>query len=311
VAFRREIARIAYDVEASEWIEAPHIVWDPEPLDLTADEAIVVNRDQRCDNRIPGAAVNQLRATLTGSSAPRDDRFREHWHEIASSVARSRVHRRAARTRSRGSCPPTPCAIAETVAIFDHRLLLPDQRQSTPCSDRRHDDAGMAPTRWHHRDRHQDERRGPARRSWFSVAPATVTLAVSAWLITQMAAFAAFASKAKLPPHNQDPWPFRPEMATGDIHSNSMARSPIIKHDFETRSAVNLEKVMPVAMRPIRPPACCICYAVDDEPIQLRPGRRQAVPGVFIEAAHNLAGPSPLTMIRSKVRLKITSWGHV
>jgi len=72
LAFRREVVRIAYDVEAGEWIEAPHIVWDPEPLDLTADEAIAVNRDQRGDNRkIRAAPVKEfLRDILIAAGAP-------------------------------------------------------------------------------------------------------------------------------------------------------------------------------------------------------------------------------------------------
>jgi putative DNA primase/helicase len=51
LAFRREVVRIGYDAQAGEWIEAPRIVWDPQPLDLTADEAIASNREARGDGR--------------------------------------------------------------------------------------------------------------------------------------------------------------------------------------------------------------------------------------------------------------------
>jgi AAA domain-containing protein len=56
LAFRREVVRIGYDAKADEWIEAPRIVWDPQPLDLTADEAIATNREARGDARKMKAA---------------------------------------------------------------------------------------------------------------------------------------------------------------------------------------------------------------------------------------------------------------
>jgi hypothetical protein len=72
LAFRREIVRVAYDAEAGEWIEAPRIVWDPEPLDLTADEAIALNREQRGDGRkIRTASIKEfLRDILIAAGAP-------------------------------------------------------------------------------------------------------------------------------------------------------------------------------------------------------------------------------------------------
>jgi DNA polymerase len=64
---------------------------------------------------------------------------------------------------------------------------------------------------------------------------------------------------------------------------------PIIKRDFETRSAVNLKKVG--ARRYAADPTTsvlCICYAVDDGPIEsFVPEDGKPVPDVFIEAAHN------------------------
>jgi hypothetical protein len=67
LAFRREVVRIGYDDNAREWIEAPRVVWDAEPLDLTADEAIASNREQHGDRRkMKAAPVREfLRAELT------------------------------------------------------------------------------------------------------------------------------------------------------------------------------------------------------------------------------------------------------
>jgi DNA polymerase len=51
LAFRREVVRVGYDSEVGEWIEVPHIVWDPAPVDITADEAIVANKSGLGDRR--------------------------------------------------------------------------------------------------------------------------------------------------------------------------------------------------------------------------------------------------------------------
>jgi AAA domain-containing protein len=56
LAFRREVVGIGYDAQAGESIDAPRIVWDPQPLDLTAEEAIAANREARGDGRKMRAA---------------------------------------------------------------------------------------------------------------------------------------------------------------------------------------------------------------------------------------------------------------
>jgi hypothetical protein len=56
LAFRREIVRIGYDPEVGEWIEVPRIVWDPDPVDITADEAIATNKTGLGDKRKTRAA---------------------------------------------------------------------------------------------------------------------------------------------------------------------------------------------------------------------------------------------------------------
>jgi CHC2 zinc finger/DNA polymerase family A len=66
---------------------------------------------------------------------------------------------------------------------------------------------------------------------------------------------------------------------------------PIIKRDFETRSAVNLNKIgaRRYAVDPTTS-VLCICFAVDDGPIEsFVPGDGKPVPDVFVEAAHNPA----------------------
>jgi Bifunctional DNA primase/polymerase, N-terminal len=70
-----------------------------------------------------GAAVNQLRGMLEVSAAPRDDRFRDRWHEIPRLVE-SAIEKFA--EPQEPAAPPTPCAIDDTLAVFDHWLLLPD-----------------------------------------------------------------------------------------------------------------------------------------------------------------------------------------
>jgi bifunctional DNA primase/polymerase-like protein len=75
----------------------------------------------------PGAAVNQLRAMLEGSKAPRDDRFRERMGEIPRLI--DSAVEKYARPQEAAPTPadsPTPCTIEETLAVFDRWLLLPD-----------------------------------------------------------------------------------------------------------------------------------------------------------------------------------------
>ena len=64
--------RVAYDAEAGEWIEAPRIVWEPEPSHLTAEEAIAANREQRGDLRkARNAPIKEfLRDILITAGAP-------------------------------------------------------------------------------------------------------------------------------------------------------------------------------------------------------------------------------------------------
>jgi hypothetical protein len=77
----------------------------------------------------PGAAVNQLRGMMEGSDArvPRDDRFRERWNEIPRLVE-SAVEKFTEVTQAPAEPEeePTPCAVAEALAVFDEWLLLPD-----------------------------------------------------------------------------------------------------------------------------------------------------------------------------------------
>ena len=51
LAFRREVVRVGFDQETGEWIEVPRIVWDADPVDLTADEAIAANKPAFGDGR--------------------------------------------------------------------------------------------------------------------------------------------------------------------------------------------------------------------------------------------------------------------
>jgi hypothetical protein len=51
LAFRREVVRVGYDSEVGEWIEVPHVVWDPASVDITADEAIAGNKSGLGDRR--------------------------------------------------------------------------------------------------------------------------------------------------------------------------------------------------------------------------------------------------------------------
>jgi hypothetical protein len=70
-----------------------------------------------------GAAVNQLRALMEGSTAPRDDRWRERFSEIPRLVESAEKFR---------ADPPeakpdlTPGTIGETLATFQRWLILPD-----------------------------------------------------------------------------------------------------------------------------------------------------------------------------------------
>jgi len=76
----------------------------------------------------PGAIVNQLRAMMEASDAPRDDRFRERWNDIPRLVD-SAIEKYAAPEAAAAAAPAnpaSPCAIADTLAVFDHWLLLPD-----------------------------------------------------------------------------------------------------------------------------------------------------------------------------------------
>jgi hypothetical protein len=73
----------------------------------------------------PGAIVNQLRAMMEASVAPRDDRFNERMGEIPRLVDSASEKLTAA---AQGGPPPAgpPCAIDETLAVFKRWLVLPD-----------------------------------------------------------------------------------------------------------------------------------------------------------------------------------------
>jgi Bifunctional DNA primase/polymerase, N-terminal/FaeA-like protein len=72
-----------------------------------------------------GAAVNQLRALMEGSTGPHDDRWRERYNEIPRLVESAGKFRGEATAEA----PPenlTPSTIDETLAIFNDWLILPD-----------------------------------------------------------------------------------------------------------------------------------------------------------------------------------------
>ena len=101
------------------------------------------------------------------------------------------------------------------------------------------------------------------------------------------------------------------EQATGDVHSNSMARSCRSSNATSKReSAVNLKKVG--ARRYAADPTTsvlCICYAVDDGPIEsfVPEDRQAACPQVFFDGCTTIpTGPSPPTTIRSRARSRNT-----
>jgi Bifunctional DNA primase/polymerase, N-terminal len=74
----------------------------------------------------PGAIVNQLRAMMEASTAPRDDRFRERMREIPHLVDSAIEKYAAPKAPPAPANPAPPCAIADTLAVFDEWLLLPD-----------------------------------------------------------------------------------------------------------------------------------------------------------------------------------------
>lgn len=56
LAYRIEVVSLGWDAKRECEITAPRIVWDPEPVDITADEAIAANKPTLVDNRKAKAA---------------------------------------------------------------------------------------------------------------------------------------------------------------------------------------------------------------------------------------------------------------
>jgi hypothetical protein len=71
-----------------------------------------------------GAATNQLRALMKGSTAPHDDRWRERFGEIPRLVESAEKFR--AETTEEARPDLTPGSIGETLATFQRWLILPD-----------------------------------------------------------------------------------------------------------------------------------------------------------------------------------------
>ena len=69
----------------------------------------------------PGAVVNQLRALMKTSAAPRDDRWKERYVEIPRLVESAEQFREQLKP-----APGPPSTIDETLAIFQRWLILPD-----------------------------------------------------------------------------------------------------------------------------------------------------------------------------------------
>jgi hypothetical protein len=72
-----------------------------------------------------GSAINQLRALMEGSAAPRDERWRERFKEIPGLVE-SAAEKLAKGANPRPAAPVLPRAIDETLAVFRRWLLLQD-----------------------------------------------------------------------------------------------------------------------------------------------------------------------------------------
>jgi putative DNA primase/helicase len=68
LAYRIEEVRIGWDAERGQDITAPRVVWEGEPVDITADEAIASNKMTLGDGRKPRAAAVRefLRGLLAG-----------------------------------------------------------------------------------------------------------------------------------------------------------------------------------------------------------------------------------------------------
>ena len=74
LAFRQEIVCVGTDPKTLEVINVPRIVWDATPIDLTADEALEVNRPKHGDGRKARAAPVRefLRDTLASGPVSRE-----------------------------------------------------------------------------------------------------------------------------------------------------------------------------------------------------------------------------------------------
>ena len=72
LAYRIEEVSLGWDAKREREIKAPRIVWDPEPIDITADEAIAANKPTLGDNRKAKAAPVKefLRDILIAAGAP-------------------------------------------------------------------------------------------------------------------------------------------------------------------------------------------------------------------------------------------------
>ena len=72
LAYRVETVCVGWDAQQQKEIIAPRIVWDSEPLDITADEAIAANRVTGGDNRkARSASVKEfVRDSLIAAGAP-------------------------------------------------------------------------------------------------------------------------------------------------------------------------------------------------------------------------------------------------
>jgi hypothetical protein len=73
----------------------------------------------------PGAAVNQLRGLMESSAAPHDERWQARFKEIPGLVE-SAAEKMAKAASPQPGVPVSPCAIEETVAVFQRWLLLRD-----------------------------------------------------------------------------------------------------------------------------------------------------------------------------------------
>jgi bifunctional DNA primase/polymerase-like protein len=74
-----------------------------------------------------GAAVNQLRALMQAAQAPHDKRWQERYDDIPRMVDSAvEKYAEAPQAAPVAANPVPPCTIADTLAIFDRWLLLPD-----------------------------------------------------------------------------------------------------------------------------------------------------------------------------------------